>query len=131
MAMQVITKIKLDFPLQVGDKKITELDVRRIKVQDIKAVSNIENEQEAEFTLVSRLTGLVEEDIALLDIVDFLKLQDYIKETLIKKKDVNLDVVLFELAFWFKWQPSELQNLDLEDAFYWFELLKNYLKTDT
>lgn len=86
MAMQVITKIKLDFPLQVGDKKITELDVRRIKVQDIKAVSNIENEQEAEFTLASRLTGLVEEDIDLLDIVDYLKLQDYIKETLTKKK---------------------------------------------
>lgn len=52
----------------------------------MRIISVMEDDSEAEFWLASRLTGLVKEDLDLIDLSDYFKLQDYIKEGLAKKK---------------------------------------------
>ena len=73
--------VALDFPIQDGEgKTITELKIRRPKVKDLRAAQSQKTEADQELFLLSKLTGLVMEDIAELDIADYQKVQNVLKE---------------------------------------------------
>ncbi len=70
-------KIKLDYPITTADgTEYTELSVRRVTVGDMRSVAHLKTDVEQEIAMVSRITGLVPEDIDLLDLTDYKKVQD-------------------------------------------------------
>lgn len=81
-----IKTIQLDFPIQDGHgKTITELNVRRAKVKDIRKVQQQKNESEQEVFLLHLLTGVLPEDLDELDMSDYAKLQTVIKDMTVGK----------------------------------------------
>lgn len=70
-------KIKLLFPIRDGEgKEITELNVRRAKVRDIKRMNELQgSDADKEVYMLALLTGLVPEDLEDLDIADYANVQ--------------------------------------------------------
>ena len=69
--------IALKFPIKNGlGETMSELKMRRAKVGDLRAVGSIKSEMEQELALFARLTGLVPEDLDLLDTADYKQIQD-------------------------------------------------------
>lgn len=69
--------ITLKFPIKNGlGETVSELKMRRAKVGDLRAVGQMKNEVEQELALFARLTGLVPEDLDLLDTADYKQIQD-------------------------------------------------------
>lgn len=65
--------ITLDFPITDGQgNTLTTLTIRRPKVKDFRQMRGA-TETEQSLNLLATLTGLVPEDLDLLDAVDFLK----------------------------------------------------------
>lgn len=76
----VTSTIELDFPVTLADGKIlAKLETRRLRVGDLRAVAGITTEAEQELALFSRATGLIAEDLDLLDIADYQKLQEWFR----------------------------------------------------
>lgn len=69
--------IKLDYPVQLADRKLTEVIMRRPVVKDM-----LKHQKGQEMTLteaaglLADLCGILPEDIELLDVSDFEKLQN-------------------------------------------------------
>lgn len=77
----IYTTISLDFPFKDGQgNEITELKLRRAKAKDLRKMAQQKNEADQEFFLISVLTGLVIEDVDSIDITDYLKIQNALKE---------------------------------------------------
>lgn len=71
------TKIKLQYPITIGTgDKLTELSVRRMTVGDMRQTVAMTNDGERELAIFARLTGLVPEDLDLLDFADYSQLQN-------------------------------------------------------
>lgn len=69
--------ITLKLPIKNGlGETVSTLKMRRAKVGDLRAVGHFKNDMEQELALFSRLTGLVPEDLDLLDQVDYKQIQD-------------------------------------------------------
>lgn len=69
--------ITLKYPIKNGlGETLSTLKMRRAKVGDLRAVGQLKNEMEQELALFARLTGLVPEDIDLLDTADYKQIQD-------------------------------------------------------
>ena len=69
--------IQLKVPVTLGDGcRIEKLTVRSVTIGDVRAVANIGNEIERELKIMARVTGLVPEDLDLLDYSDYFQLQD-------------------------------------------------------
>lgn len=69
--------IKLDYPVQLADRLLTEVIMRRPTVGDlldhpVRKDSSLADE----VRMICTLTGLVEEDMRLMDAADYDKLQD-------------------------------------------------------
>ena len=69
--------IKLDYPVQLADRLLTEVIMRRPNVGDlldhpVRKDSSLADEAR----MLCSLTGLVEEDMRLIDAADYDKLQD-------------------------------------------------------
>lgn len=69
--------IKLDYPVQLADRLLTEVIMRRPNVGDlldhpVRRDSSLADE----VRMICSLTGLVEEDMRLIDASDYDKLQD-------------------------------------------------------
>ena len=73
-------KIQLDYPITTGDgKEVSELPLRRVKVADMRAIAKQgDSAAEQEIALIGRVTGLVPEDVDLLDMVDYQKIQRFL-----------------------------------------------------
>lgn len=69
--------VQLDYPVQLADRVLTEITIRRMKVGDL-----IENpiagaqDMKGELRLLSRLCGMVPEELEAIDIADYVKLQE-------------------------------------------------------
>lgn len=71
------TTIQLKYPIKNGlGETISEIKMRRAKVGDLRAVGQMKNDMEQELALFARLTGLVPEDLDLLDTADYKQIQD-------------------------------------------------------
>lgn len=69
--------IVLKFPIKNGlGETVSELKMRRAKVGDLRTVGQMKNEMEQELALFACLTGLVPEDLDLLDTADYKQIQD-------------------------------------------------------
>ena len=68
--------VTLDYPIKNGmGETVSVIKMRRARVGDMRAVGSLKNEVEQELGLFARLTGLVPEDLDLLDWQDYQKLQ--------------------------------------------------------
>ena len=68
--------VKLKYPVRLATGKMLEkVTVRRPRVGDLRAVMHITNEAEQGLLLVSRVTGLVPEDLDELDLKDLEAIQ--------------------------------------------------------
>ncbi|MDK4529004.1 phage tail assembly protein [Kingella kingae] len=74
LGVQTIVTLKYPVRLATGET-LQKVTVRRPKVGDLRAVMHIENEAEQSLMLVSRVTGLVPEDLDELDLKDLEALQ--------------------------------------------------------
>ncbi len=73
--------ITLKFPIKNGlGETVSELKMRRAKVGDLRTIGQMKNEMEQELVLFARLTGLVSEDLDLLDTADYKQLQDIFRK---------------------------------------------------
>ena len=69
--------VKLKYPVRLPTGQLLDtVNVRRIRVGDLRAVAHIENEAEQGLAIVARITGLVPEDLDMLDLEDLNALQD-------------------------------------------------------
>ncbi|MFB6349512.1 phage tail assembly protein [Moraxella marmotae] len=73
--------IKLQFPITDGNgNEVGEVILRRPKVKDLRQVANQSKDNqpsvELEVQMISRLTGLLPEDVDALDMADYTKIQE-------------------------------------------------------
>lgn len=70
------TTVTLKYPVRLATGQTLEkVTVRRPRVGDLRAVMHIGNEAEQGLALVSRVTGLVPEDLDMLDLKDLEAIQ--------------------------------------------------------
>jgi hypothetical protein len=75
--------VKLDHPVTLPDRELTEVTLRRIKVKDhLSARRQGADDAEREVILLSRISGLNREDIGELDMSDYFKLQEVLADFL-------------------------------------------------
>lgn len=71
------TTVSLKYPVRLATGQTLEkVTVRRPRVGDLRAVMHIANEAEQGLALVSRITGLVAEDLDMLDLKDLEAVQE-------------------------------------------------------
>lgn len=77
-------KIDLKYQIKTGDgRQLASLELRRATVGDLKAAQRVSDlAEEQEIALIARLTGLLPEDVELLDLADFRRLQDSFRAAL-------------------------------------------------
>lgn len=69
--------VKLKYPVKLATgQTLEQLEVRRARVGDVRAVAHIESETEQGLALIARVTGLVPEDLDMLDLADLNALQE-------------------------------------------------------
>ena len=74
--LSVNKEIKLKYPVRLATGEMLEkVTVRRPRVGDLRAVMHFANEAEQGLMLVSRVTGLVPEDLDMLDLKDLEVIQ--------------------------------------------------------
>ncbi len=79
--------IQLDYPITLGTGELLDsLSVRRAKVKDIRRMNEKKSDDDKEIALLTALTGLVPEDLDELDISDYTKLQEVLKEMAVGKQ---------------------------------------------
>ena len=71
---ETTVKLKYSMRLATGET-LDKVTVRRPRVGDLRAVMHISNEAEQGLALVSRITGLVAEDLDMLDLKDLEAIQ--------------------------------------------------------
>ena len=75
------TMITLKHPFKDGlGNEVTEIAVRRAKVRDIRRMNEKKTDAEKETFLLSEITGLMIEDMDLMDIADYVELQKCLGE---------------------------------------------------
>ncbi len=77
MTQENTVTIRLEYPVQLADRRLTEITMRRMLVRDmlqcpIKSMQDVEGE----LNLVARLCGLVPDELYTLDMADYARLQD-------------------------------------------------------
>ncbi len=85
--MGVVKEVVLKYPVRLADGTLLEkIRIRRPKVGDLRAVSRIQGSTESEtetlqsFEMIARLTGMVTEDLDMLDSADFMALGECLRE---------------------------------------------------
>lgn len=69
--------VVLKYPVRLATgQHLTEVTLRRARVGDIRAVAHLGSDSEQELAIFARLTGLVPEDLDMLDIADYKVLQE-------------------------------------------------------
>lgn len=69
--------IKLDYPVQLPDRTLFEVNMRRMVVQDmLQCPISGPQDMEGEVALLARLCDLVPEELNFMDMADYGKLQD-------------------------------------------------------
>ena len=80
-----IQSVKLDYPIRIHsancEKLLESLPVRRLTVGDLRAVAGLKTDAEQELAMMARITGLVPEDLDLLDLADYQKLQLFFRNS--------------------------------------------------
>lgn len=75
-----MTKIKLEFPIQIDGAKVGQLTMRRPTVKDMRVARNSgKTDADQELTLIANLTQVTPADIEALDMADYLKLVEELK----------------------------------------------------
>ncbi|WP_410542342.1 phage tail assembly protein [Wolbachia endosymbiont of Tetranychus urticae] len=76
-----MTTVKLDNPITVDGISVSELNVRRPKVRDYLAMERTDgSDLSKEITLTANLTSTTKEAIEELDIADYVKVQEVLKD---------------------------------------------------
>lgn len=69
--------VQLDYPVQLADRLLSEITIRRMKVGDlIECPIAGASDVKGELRLVARLCGMVPEELESIDISDYAKLQE-------------------------------------------------------
>ena len=76
-------KIKLDNPIKVDGVEVSEISLRQPKVRDL-LISGKKNvsEEEKEINLIANLAEIPVDSVEDLDLRDYLKIQDWLKDFL-------------------------------------------------
>lgn len=92
--MQAIT---LNNPITVDGISVSELTVRRPKVRDYLAIESLNgSDLSKEVTLTANLTSVAKEAIEELDIADYVKIQEVLKDFFTDyPKNLRLEVLMF------------------------------------
>lgn len=77
-------KIDLKYPITKPDgSKLAGVTLRRATVGDLKAAQRqADKPEDQELALIARLTGLVPEDVELIDLADYKRIQESFRELL-------------------------------------------------
>ncbi|WP_264685889.1 phage tail assembly protein [Wolbachia endosymbiont (group B) of Pyrgus malvae] len=76
-----MTTVKLDNPITVDGISVSELTIRRPKVRDYLAIERLNgSDLSKEVTLTANLTSVAKEAIEELDIADYVKVQEVLKD---------------------------------------------------
>lgn len=78
-------KIKLEIPIRIDGIEVGEISLRRPKVRDL-LISDRKNisESEREINLIANLAEIPAEAIQDLDLCDYLKIQEWLKDFLVQ-----------------------------------------------
>lgn len=79
-ASHTMTKIKLEYPIEVDGATVKEITLRRPTVKDMR-VARVTGKDDAtqEITLIANLAQLTPDQVESLDMADFVKLQTVLK----------------------------------------------------
>jgi hypothetical protein len=77
-------KVDLKYPITKPDgSKVASVTLRRATVGDLKAAQRqADKPEDQELALIARLTGLVPEDVELIDLADYKRIQESFRELL-------------------------------------------------
>lgn len=71
-----VQTVRLQYPVTLADGTLLEqVTVRRVRVGDLRSVAHIKQETEQGLMILQRITGLMAEDLDMLDIADLEVLQ--------------------------------------------------------
>lgn len=74
--------VKLKYPVRLATgETLTELNLRRPRVGDLRAVAHLSGDAEQELAIFARVTGLVPEDLDELDLADYKQVQDWFRRS--------------------------------------------------
>lgn len=77
-------KVDLKYPITKPDgSKVASVTLRRATVGDLKAAQRqADKPEDQELALIARLAGLVPEDVELIDLADYKRIQESFRELL-------------------------------------------------
>lgn len=83
-------KIKLSNPIKIDGVEVNEISLRRPKVRDL-LISDRKNisESEREINLIANLAEISSEAIQDLDLCDYMKIQNWLKDFLVQPNQKN------------------------------------------
>lgn len=83
-------KIKLETPIKIDGVEVNEISLRRPKVRDL-LISDRKNisESEREINLIANLAEIPAEAIQDLDLCDYMKIQNWLKDFLAQPNQKN------------------------------------------
>ena len=126
------TTVELKYPVRLPTgETLDKLTLRRVKVGDLRAVSRIENEAEQGLAILARITGLVPEDLDLLDLEDLNALQDTFRANPppdAKEAGKRILHSAADMARWFGWSVQDVYDLDLEEFEDWMNEITRQIK---
>lgn len=115
-------KITLNNPITVDKVSMSELTVRRPKVRDYLAIENLEDSHLArEVTLIANLASVTIEAIKELDIGDYVKARDALKDffsiTIIK----NLRLEILTLSSIVGGGIEQILDMEMNEFILWYK----------
>ena len=114
--------LQFPFTSAAGDV-INTLQLRRLKVKDMRNARRIsEKPEEWDEPLMAAMTGLVPEDLAEMDLLDYQALQ--------KRFQSMLSVATESATRWFRFPPSEIDALTVDDFSNWLDEASAQIKIE-
>ncbi len=123
----------LQFPFtSAAGNNIDTLQLRRLKVKDMRNARRIsEKPEEWDEPLMAAMTGLVPEDLAEMDLLDYQALQKRFQSMLtVVTESSLLWQAMALLARWFRFPPSEIDALTVDDFSNWLDEASAQIKIE-
>lgn len=123
----------LQFPFtSAAGNNIDTLQLRRLKVKDMRNARRVsEKPEEWDEPLMAAMTGLVPEDLAEMDLLDYQALQKRFQSMLtVATESPLLWQAMALLARWFRFPPSEIDSLTIDDFSHWLDEASAQIKIE-
>ncbi|WP_353279802.1 phage tail assembly protein [Wolbachia endosymbiont (group B) of Xanthorhoe designata] len=122
-----MTTVKLDNPITVDGISVSELTIRRPKVRDYLAIERLNgSDLSKEVTLTANLTSVAKEAIEELDIADYVKIQEVLKDFFFTDYPKNLRLEILVLGSIIGGGVEHILDMEISEFILWSKLAREF-----